>query len=120
MAISTVRKGRDEARRGPTPEDVVKVRRGAGKRPYEVAHPEVWPALDHDRRRYAAGFFRRDPNDVAGHHGSHRASTERLSQHVDGVVGAQHQGSSSFVLWSNGKLLVRRIAGGFGTISCME
>ena len=46
MAISTVRKGRDEARRGATPEDVVKVRRSAGKRPYEVAHPEVWPALD--------------------------------------------------------------------------
>jgi hypothetical protein len=46
MAISTVRKGRDEARRGATPEDVVKVRRSAGKRPYEVAHPEVWPALE--------------------------------------------------------------------------
>jgi Rhodopirellula transposase DDE domain len=40
------RKGRDEARRGATPEDVVKVRRSAGKRPYEVAHPEVWPALE--------------------------------------------------------------------------
>ena len=46
MAISTVRKGRDEARRGATPEDVVKVRRSAGKRPYEIAHPEVWPALE--------------------------------------------------------------------------
>jgi hypothetical protein len=46
MAISTVRKGRDEARAGATPEDVVKVRRSAGKRPYEVAHPEVWPALE--------------------------------------------------------------------------
>ena len=46
MAISTVRKGRDEAHRGATPEDVVKVRRSAGKRPYEVAHPEVWPALE--------------------------------------------------------------------------
>jgi hypothetical protein len=46
MAISTVRKGRDEARRGARPEDVVKVRRSAGKRPYEVAHPEVWPALE--------------------------------------------------------------------------
>jgi hypothetical protein len=29
MAISTVRKGRDEARRGATPEDVVTVRRNA-------------------------------------------------------------------------------------------
>ena len=46
MAISTVRKGRDEARKGATPEDVVKVRRSAGKRPYELAHPEVWPALE--------------------------------------------------------------------------
>ena len=46
MAISTVRKGRDEARAGATAQDVVKVRRSAGKRPYEVAHPEVWPALE--------------------------------------------------------------------------
>ncbi len=37
MAISTVRKGRDEARAGARPGDVVKVRRSAGKRPYEVA-----------------------------------------------------------------------------------
>jgi transposase len=46
MAISTVRKGRDEARKGAKPEDVVKVRRSAGKRPYEEQHPEVWPALE--------------------------------------------------------------------------
>ncbi len=46
MAISTVRKGRDEARAGAKPEDVVKVRRTTGKRPYETAHPEVWPALE--------------------------------------------------------------------------
>ncbi len=46
MAISTVRKGRDEARAGATPQDVVKVRRSSGKRPYEAAHPEVWPALE--------------------------------------------------------------------------
>jgi len=46
MAISTVRKGRDEARNGAKPEDVVKVRRSAGKRPYEEQHPEVWPALE--------------------------------------------------------------------------
>ena len=46
MAISTVRKGRDEARAGARPEDVVKVRRSSGTRPYEVAHPEVWPALE--------------------------------------------------------------------------
>jgi hypothetical protein len=46
MAISTVRKGRDEARAGARPEDVVKVRRSAGKRPFEVLYPEVWPALE--------------------------------------------------------------------------
>ena len=46
MAISTVRKGRDEARAGARPEDVVKVRRSNGKRPYEEAHPEVWPAIE--------------------------------------------------------------------------
>jgi hypothetical protein len=46
LAISTVRKGRDEARAGARPEDVVKVRRSAGKRPLEVLHPEVWPALE--------------------------------------------------------------------------
>ena len=46
LAISTVRKGRDEARSGARREDVVNVRRSAGERPYEVAHPEVWPALE--------------------------------------------------------------------------
>ena len=46
LAISTVRKGRDEARAGARREDVVNVRRSAGKRPYEVVHPEVWPALE--------------------------------------------------------------------------
>ena len=47
MAISTVRKGRDEARAGAKPSDVVNVRRkGAGQRPYEVQHPEVWPKLE--------------------------------------------------------------------------
>ena len=46
LAISTVRKGRDEARAGARRDDVVNVRRSAGKRPYEEAHPEVWPALE--------------------------------------------------------------------------
>jgi hypothetical protein len=46
MAISTVRKGRDEARAGARPADVVKVRRSTGKRPYEAENPEVWPALE--------------------------------------------------------------------------
>jgi hypothetical protein len=46
LAISTVRKGRDEARAGARREDVVNVRRSAGKRPYEAEHPDVWPALE--------------------------------------------------------------------------
>jgi Rhodopirellula transposase DDE domain len=46
LAVSTVRSGRDEARAGARREDVVNVRRSSGKRPYEVAHPEVWPALE--------------------------------------------------------------------------
>ena len=46
LAISTVRKGRDEARAGARRDDVVNVRRSAGKRPYEAAHPEVWPTLE--------------------------------------------------------------------------
>jgi hypothetical protein len=47
MAISTVRKGRDEVRAGARPQDVVKVRRkGGGRRPIEVEHPELWPALE--------------------------------------------------------------------------
>ena len=45
MAISTVRKGRDEARRGARREDVVNVRRSTGKRPFEIERPEVWLAL---------------------------------------------------------------------------
>jgi hypothetical protein len=46
MAISTVRKGRDEARGGARPRDVVNVRRSTGKRPLEVVRPELWPAIE--------------------------------------------------------------------------
>lgn len=46
LAISTVRKGRDEARAGARPEDVVAVRRSSGTRSYESAHPELWQALE--------------------------------------------------------------------------
>lgn len=46
LAISTVRKGRDEARAGAYPDDVVNVRSSSGKRPYEDANPEVWPAIE--------------------------------------------------------------------------
>ena len=46
LAISTVRKGRDEVRAGARREDVVNVRRSPGKRPFEEANPEVWPTLE--------------------------------------------------------------------------
>jgi hypothetical protein len=46
LAISTVRKGRDEVRAGARREDVVNVRRSHGKRPYEQANPDVWPAIE--------------------------------------------------------------------------
>jgi hypothetical protein len=46
MAISTVRKGRDEARAGATPADVVKIRRSSGTRSFEAARPEVWGMLE--------------------------------------------------------------------------
>jgi hypothetical protein len=46
LAISTVRKGRDEVRAGAKASDVVRIRRSSGKRPFETAHPEVWPALE--------------------------------------------------------------------------
>jgi Rhodopirellula transposase DDE domain len=47
LAISTVRKGRDEVRGGARAEDVVKVRRkGGGRRGFEVEHPDVWSKLE--------------------------------------------------------------------------
>jgi hypothetical protein len=46
LAISTVRKGRDEVRAGAKASDVVRVRRSSGKRPFETVHPDVWPALE--------------------------------------------------------------------------
>lgn len=47
LAISTVRKGRDEVRTGAGPEGGVKIRRSGGGRPsHESAHPELWPGLE--------------------------------------------------------------------------
>ncbi len=46
LAISTVRKGRDEGTAGAKPSDAERVRRSTGKRPFEELHPEVWPALE--------------------------------------------------------------------------
>lgn len=57
LAISTVRKGRDEVRAGASRDDVVNVRRSTGVRPYEEHHPEVWPALE----RLVSPVTRGDP-----------------------------------------------------------
>jgi hypothetical protein len=47
LAISTINKGRSEVRAGAKPEGIVNVRRkGSGRQPFEVLHPEVWPALE--------------------------------------------------------------------------
>ena len=46
MAISTVRKGRDEARAGARRADVVQVRRSTGKLPLETLRPDVWQAIE--------------------------------------------------------------------------
>jgi DDE family transposase len=48
LAISTVRKGRDEGRASARPpKDLVKVRRrGGGRSRHEVVYPELWPALE--------------------------------------------------------------------------
>jgi len=58
MAISTVRKGRDEACAGAKPSDVVNVRRkGAGQLPYEQQYPETWAKLE----KLVDPVTRRDP-----------------------------------------------------------
>jgi hypothetical protein len=47
LAISTVRKGRDEARAGARADDVIRVRRkGGGRRPFEIKHPDTWSKLE--------------------------------------------------------------------------
>jgi hypothetical protein len=79
MAISTVRKGRDEARAGVSLEDVVRVRRSNGKRPYEVVHPEVWPALE----KLVDPVTRGDPESPLRWtcKSTHVLSTELFAQH---------------------------------------
>ena len=78
LAISTVRKGRDEARAGARPEDVLKVRRSTGKRPFEVANPEVWPAIE----RPVDPVTRGDPESPLGWtcKSMHVLSSELLTQ----------------------------------------
>jgi len=47
LAISTVRKGRDEVRAGADGDDLVRVRRkGGGRRAFEVHHPDAWSRLE--------------------------------------------------------------------------
>jgi hypothetical protein len=47
LAISTVRKGRDEVREGAKTDDLVQVRRKGGGRPAStVKYPELWPSLE--------------------------------------------------------------------------
>ena len=47
MAISTVRKGRDEVRAGARSDGLVKVRRkGGGRRSFGVEHPDAWSKLE--------------------------------------------------------------------------
>ena len=80
LAISTVRKGRDEARAGARPDDVVKVRRSGGKRPYELVHPEVWPALE----RLVDPVTRGDPESPLRWtcKSTHSLSAELFAQHA--------------------------------------
>lgn len=79
MAISTVRKGRDEARAGARPDDVVNVRRSTGKRPYEAANPEVWPTLE----RLVDPLTRGDPDSPLRWtcKSTHALSAEMFSRH---------------------------------------
>jgi len=47
LAISTVRKGRDEVRAGAGADDIVNVRRkGGGRPPFEEKHPDAWSKLE--------------------------------------------------------------------------
>ena len=47
LAISTVRKGRDEVRAGANADDLVNARRkGGGRRPFAEAHPDAWSKLE--------------------------------------------------------------------------
>jgi hypothetical protein len=79
MAISTVRKGRDEVRAGAKLEDVVNVRRSPGARPYDVLHPEVWPKLE----QLVDPVTRGDPESPLRwtSKSTHTLSAEMLAQH---------------------------------------
>ena len=79
MAISTVRKGRDEGRAGASPDDVVKVRRSTGKRPYEAINPKVWPTLE----KLVDPITRGDPESQLRWtcKSTHLLSTELFAQH---------------------------------------
>jgi hypothetical protein len=81
LAISTVRKGRDEGRGGSRlPTDLVKVRRsGGGRHLHEVAHPELWPTLE----KLVDPVTRGDPESPLRWtcKSTHALSAEMFSQH---------------------------------------
>ena len=85
MAISTIRKGRDEARAGARPNDVVKVRRSTGKRPYEAANPDVFAA----QQQYAVRVndeFTVDILPRAAGHGWDELKSHITQINLDGVA----------------------------------
>src|ERR1700691_2007263 len=80
LAISTVRKGRDEVRAGARTEDVVRVRRsGGGRRGFEIAHPDVWAKLE----KLVDPATRGDPESPLRWtcKSTHALSAEMFSQH---------------------------------------
>ena len=80
LAISTVRKGRDEVRAGIRAEDAVRVRRkGGGRRGIEVEHPAVWSQLE----RLVSPVTRGDPESAL-------RWTCKSTQALAGEMFAQH------------------------------
>jgi hypothetical protein len=80
LAISTVRKGRDEVRAGARLEDVVNVRRKGGGRPlHEAAHPALWPTL----KGHVDPVTRGDPESALlwTTKSTHALSAEMFTQH---------------------------------------
>jgi hypothetical protein len=79
LAISTVRKGRDEVRAGASRADVVNVRRSTGTRSYEASNPDVWPTLE----RLVDPLTRGDPESPLRWtcKSTHVLSAEMFAQH---------------------------------------
>lgn len=80
LAISTVRKGRDEVRAGARPDDVVNDRRkGGGRHLHEVVHPKLWPTLE----THVDPVTRGDPESALRWttKSTHALSAEMFTQH---------------------------------------